>query len=343
MGEPLATGKLPPDLLASFFKRLPRSDPRIIVGPGIGQDAAVIDAWSEDAAGRYLVVKTDPITFATEEIGAYAVRINANDIACMGAHPKWFLASVLLPAGRADTAMAEAILRQITEACDGLGIALAGGHTEITHDLTRPIVAGMMLGEVEKSKLVTTRGARIGDVVCLTKGIPLEGSALIAREKAEELRARGFAPNFIARAQGLLDLPGISIVREALIAADAGLVSAMHDPTEGGLATGLAELAEAAQVGLYIDEAAIPILPEGRELCSAFGLDPLGVIASGSLLLTTSEDRFKPLCERLESAGIPCTAIGRVVPPEHGLTLSRGGTHRPLPRFATDEISSLFA
>jgi hydrogenase maturation factor len=342
MGDPLATGKLPHDLLASFLKRLPNADPRIIVGPGIGQDAAVIDACSGDATGRYLVVKTDPITFATEEIGAYAVRINANDIACMGAHPKWFLANVLLPAGRADTKMAEAIFRQITEACDGLGIALVGGHTEITHDLARPIVAGTMLGEVEKNRLVTVRGARIGDVVCLTKGIPLEGSALIAREKAEELQTRGFASSFIARAQSLLDRPGISVVREALLAADAGWVSAMHDPTEGGLATGLVELAEGAQVGLEIDEAAIPILPEGRELCYAFGLDPLGVIASGSLLLTTPENHFKPLCEHLELAGIPCTAIGRVVPPEHGLTLSHGGAHRPLPRFPTDEITRLF-
>lgn len=342
MGKPLDTGKLSPDLLASFLTRLPRSDPRVIVGPGIGQDAAVIDAWSGDATSPYLVVKTDPITFATEEIGAYAVNINANDIACMGAHPKWFLVSVLLPAGRADAAMAEAIFNQITGACSRLGIALVGGHTEITHDLTRPIVAGMMLGEVEKNRLVTTRGIRVGDVICLTKGIPLEGTALIAREKAEALGAHGFAPDWSARARGLLDVPGISIVREALLAADAGLVTAMHDPTEGGLATGLLELAEAAHVGLAIDETAIPILPEGQELCSAFGLDPLGVIASGSLLLTTPERLVASLIDRLQSASIPCTAIGRVVPPEEGLTLSRGGARRPLPRFATDEIARLF-
>jgi hydrogenase maturation factor len=200
----------------------------------------------------------------------------------------------------------------------------------------------MMLGEVEKKRLVTTRGAQIGDVICLTKGIPLEGTALIAREMAGALGALGLAPDLIARACGLLDLPGISIVREALLVADAGLVTAMHDPTEGGLATGLLELAEAAHVGLAVDETAIPILPEGQELCSVLGLDPLGVIASGSLLLTTPESLVGSLIDRLQSANIPCTVIGRVVPPEEGLSLSRGGTRRPLPRFAADEIAHLF-
>ncbi len=332
----LPTGKLPADLLTALLARVPRDDARVIVGPGIGQDAAVIDM-----SDHYLVAKTDPITFATDDIGWYAVNVNANDIACMGARPKWFLATALLPAGRADAAMAETILAQILDACAALNIALVGGHTEITYALPRPIVVGAMLGEVAKDKLVSSAGARVGDIVLFTKFAPLEGTALIAREKEDDLRARGFADDFIARTKNFLREPGISVVCEALIAADAGLATALHDPTEGGIATGLWELAHASRVGLEIDEDAISFAEEGRALCAAYGLDPLGVIASGSLLLTTPTDKTDHLINLLASANIRCTAIGRIVPREEGVTLRRGATRRALPRFDADEITRI--
>lgn len=337
MAQLLPTGKLAANLLAPLLARAAHPDARVIVGPGIGQDAAVIDMGD-----HYLVAKTDPITFATDDIGWYAVNVNANDIACMGARPKWFMASVLLPAGRADAVMAETIFNQITEACVTLQVTLVGGHTETTYDLTRPLVVGAMLGEVAKDKLVTSQGARVGDVVLMTKDISLEGTALIAREKEEDLRARGFSDDFIARAQGLLRAPGISVVPEALSAADARLVTAMHDPTEGGLATGLWELAQAARVGLVVEEEAIPLREESVVLCETYGLDPLGVIASGALLLTTPADKVRHLMDLMMNAGIRCASIGRVVPADNGLTLTRGGRNRPLPRFEVDEIARLF-
>ncbi|MBI4787128.1 MAG: hydrogenase expression/formation protein [Chloroflexi bacterium] len=332
----LPTGKLPPDLLAGLLALPRHPDPRVVIGPGIGRDAAVLDMGD-----HYLVAKTDPITFATEDIGWYTVNVNANDIACLGARPKWFMVTALLPAGRADAALAESIFSQIVQACDALDISLVGGHTEITYGLKRPLLVGAMLGEVAKDKLVVSGGARVGDVVLLTKAIPLEGTALIAREKGEELQARGFAEDFLARARGLLRDPGISVVREALIAADAGLATAMHDPTEGGLATGLWELAQAANVGLVIDEDAIPILDQGAKLCAGYGLDPMGTIASGSLLITTRAP--EELQGLLQKAGVACAAIGRVVPREEGLILQRGTMRRPLPQFAADEITRLYS
>ncbi len=335
--SPFPTGKLPSEFLAALLARIPRHDPRVIVGPGIGQDAAVLDMGD-----RYLVAKTDPITFATDDIGWYAVNVNANDIACMGAHPRWFMVSALLPSGRADTAMAETIFNQMTDACGALGIELIGGHTEITHDLDRPIVVGAMLGEVAKDRLVTSTGAHVGDVVLLTKAIPLEGTALIAREKENDLRARGLGDDFIARSKNVLREPGISIVREALVAADARLTTAMHDPTEGGLATGLRELAQSSRVGLKIDAGLIPVLHEGSELCALYGLDPLGVIASGALLLTASLENASELVKRLTEAGIRCTGIGRALPADQGLTLTRGEMSQPLPRFDVDEIAKIF-
>ncbi|MBI5033859.1 MAG: AIR synthase family protein [Chloroflexi bacterium] len=335
--SPLATGKLPSELLASLLARIPQTDPRVVIGPAIGQDAAVIDMRD-----HYLVAKTDPITFATDDIGWYAVNVNANDIACMGAHPQWFLASVLLPEGRTDWGMAETIVAQIVEACAALRIAFVGGHTEITYGLDRPLVIGAMLGQVAKDKLVTSRGAHIGDMVFLTKSIPLEGTALIAREKETELSQRGCSDEVLSRAKKFLRDPGISVLREALIVADAGLTTAMHDPTEGGLATGLWELAQAAQVGLEIEQAQILFNQEGVELCAVYGLDPMGVIASGSLLFTARPDHAGQVTALMQNAGIACCAIGRVVPREEGITLVRDGQHQELRRFERDEIARLF-
>ena len=153
----LPAGKLPLALLERLLARFAPDDPRIIVGPRMGEDAAVLDMGD-----RYLVAKTDPITFATSEIGWYAVNVNANDLAVMGAQPRWFLATVLLPAGQAGAPMAEEIFAQIHDACAALGISLAGGHTEITHDLNRPIVAGTMLGEVAPQDLLTSASAAAG-------------------------------------------------------------------------------------------------------------------------------------------------------------------------------------
>src|SRR6059036_1067548 len=182
----LPLGKLPGDLLQAILDKHAPRDPRVIVGPRVGEDAAVIDAGD-----RYLVVTSDPITFATDELGWYALHVNANDVVVRGATPRWFLATLLLPAGTTDEAGVRALFGQLAEACDDLEVALVGGHTEVTHGLDRPIVAGTMLGEVAKDKLVTTGGARVGDAIVLTKGVPLEGAAIIAREKEAELRARG--------------------------------------------------------------------------------------------------------------------------------------------------------
>jgi hydrogenase maturation factor len=336
----LPLGKLPHEQLASLLRRYAPDDPRILVGPGLGEDATVIDL-GHDLSDRLLVAKTDPITFATDEIGWYAVNVNANDVACMGATPCWFLVTLLLPEGCTDSALVERIFDQIGQACAALDISLAGGHTEITYGLDRPIVVGHMLGEVARDRLVTTGGAQVGDVLLLTKGVAVEATAIIAREKAEELTDR-FSPEFLARCRGFLHDPGISVVRDAQVATTAGRVHAMHDPTEGGLATGLWELAWAADVGLEIAASALPVLPETAQLCQAFDLDPLGVIASGALLMAVHPDDAPAVQRALQAEDIPAFEIGRVVEKAAGVTLLTAEGQQPLPRFARDEIARLF-
>lgn len=335
---PLPAGKLPLPLLETLLTRFAPHDPRIVVGPRAGEDAAVFDLGD-----RYLVAKTDPITFATSEIGWYAVNVNANDVAVMGAQPHWFLATVLLPAGRATGELAEEIFRQIYDACEALGVSLAGGHTELTVNLDRPLISGTMLGEVAPDRLIMTAGARPGDAMLLVKAAPIEGTALIALERSELLRARGYGEEFIRRSQQYLHEPGISVVKPALLAAEIAEVHAMHDPTEGGVMTGLLEMGRGAGVGLEIDLDAIPIAPEGAALCAEFGLDPLGTIASGAVLLTVAARDARRLVTTLSDEGYPTTVIGRVTEAGGGLVARRGGRRVEWPTFATDEITKIFS
>lgn len=335
---PLPVGKLPPQLLGDLLARYAIPDRRVVVGPGTGIDATLIDMGD-----RLLVAKTDPITFATDEIGWYAVHVNANDVACCGAAPKWFLATVLLPAASATPKMAEGIFRQMADACQSLGAVLCGGHTEITQGLAQPIVVGQMLGEVAPGRYVTAAGARPGDAIVLSKGFAIEGTALVAREKRDALGGV-LAEEELRRSAEFLHDPGISVVRDARIALEVGGVHAMHDPTEGGLATGLRELAQASGVGLRLEESRLPLLPECERLCRHFGLDPLGLIASGALLLAVEGQRATAIVERLRSEGIQATVLGEAVPAEEGLRLCRAdGSTRELPNFARDEIARLFS
>jgi hydrogenase expression/formation protein HypE len=335
--NPLPVGKLRADALRVIFDKLVPRDPRVVVGPRVGEDAAVIDLGD-----RYLIATSDPITFATDDVAWYALQVNANDVAVRGARPRWFLATLLLPPGTTTDESVEALFAQLAEACDELEVSLVGGHTEITHGLDRPVVAGTMLGEVAKDKLVTTGGARVGDAVVMTKGVPLEGAAILAREREAELRQLGVSPAVIRRAKAFLRTPGLSVLPEAEIACELATVHSMHDPTEGGIATALAELAEAARVGLRIDAERIARLPEGVELCRAFGLDPLGTIASGALLLTLAPADAGIVIHALAREGIDCHYIGQVVRAEQGVKLVDGATERPMPVFAQDEITRLF-
>ncbi len=333
----LPVGKLRAETLERLFDKYPPGDERVVVGPRIGEDAAVIEMGD-----RYLVATTDPITFATDEIGWYALQVNANDLAVRGARPRWFLATLLLPERATTDALVEQIFSQIGQACQELEVSLVGGHTEVTHGLDRPIVVGTMLGEVAKDRLVTTRGARAGDSLLLTKGIPLEGAAIIAREKEVELVRRGVPPALIERARNFLRRPGLSVVPEAMLAVELAPVHSMHDPTEGGVATAFWELAHASDVGLRVERERIPLLPEGERLCRELGLDPLGTIASGSLLLAMAPADAAVVLHALAREGIDCAFVGQVVPEREGVTLVEGGRCRPMPVFVQDEITKLF-
>jgi len=322
-------GKLPIEHLCRLLAQYTRSDGQVVLGPGVGHDAAVISFGD-----RYLVAKTDPITFASDEIGWYAVHVNANDIACLGAAPRWFMVTLLLPASATDAALVDGIFQQIAEACESVGAVLVGGHTEVTPRLDQPVAVGCMLGEAATDRLIRSDGAQPGDALILTKGIAVEGTAILARELDDRLA--GLNPSLIERSRGLLHNPGISVVRDAQVAAAAGEVHAMHDPTEGGLATALCEMALASDNGLIIEEDAIRVLPETHALCAHLGLDPLGLIASGALLIAAHASTAGAILAALERAGIPASRIGTVTDPGGEIVIRSNAGIRAMPRFDQD-------
>lgn len=335
---PLTSGKLASALLSNLIDSLPTQHPGLILGPGIGEDAAIIDLGGE----QLLVAKSDPITFATDEIGYYAVNVCANDLGVTGAAPLFYLPTVLLPEASASHAMAGEVFEQIGRACRALGIVVAGGHSEVTGTVNQPVVAGTLLGLVDRSGYVTTAGGREGDLLLLAGAVPVEGASIIAREKRTDLLAQGWDPARVEQAANYLYDPGISVLAPALAAARSGLVTAMHDPTEGGVVTGLREMAAAARLGLSVDLDQIPVPPLAGDLCAAFGLDPLGTIASGALLAAAPPDRVDALLALWQGMGWPATVIGALRPVAEGLRATRHGHPTPLPEFPADEIVKLW-
>ena len=292
-------------MLENFVSPTHLKDSRVVVGSQIGEDAAVIDMGD-----KYLVAKTDPITFVTNEIGYYAVNINVNDVVCTGATPKWFQSTILLPSGLTDENLIEYIFKNIHDTCKSLGITVVGGHTEITAGLDRPIVIGSLLGEVEKEKLVLSSGANANDSIILTKGIFIEGTSIIAREKEDLLKQKGFDNEFIEKCKNYLYNPGISIYNEAILSNNNFLLTSMHDLTEGGLFCGLAEIAIASNLGLLINKAKINVLPEPLELSKVFKINPYSTISSGSLLISINNEFAEDLINLLRKKGINSEVIG---------------------------------
>ena len=327
-------GKVPPHLLDGLLRTISGDDPSVVVGPQVGVDAAVLDLGDQ-----FLVASTDPVTFASELPGWHAVQVNANDVAVMGATPRWFLCTILLPPGTLPETATDAF-NQVLHACQELHVALVGGHTEVTDGIEHTVVSGCMLGTVARHKLVTAGNAQPGDSVLVTKGIAIEGTALLARDFTERLGTAGLDPVTLQQSSDLLHSLGISVVHDCEIVTNVARVHCMHDVTEGGLATALHEVAQASGVGVVIEQGSVPVLPQCVEICQAIGLDPLGLLASGCLVVTLPPEDVAAALSALEHQGIDAYEIGQVTDPEEG-TMMIGASHdpEPLPTFGRDELA----
>src|SRR5262245_53058361 len=313
----LPSGKLPVGLLSELLATLPATPPEVLLGPRVGEDACAIDI-----AEGVLVAAADPITLTSDELGRLAVIINANDVAVTGAAPRWFLAVVLLPPGAAE-AVARQLFGAVRDALAEVGAFLVGGHTEVTPAVTQPVVVGQMLGLVRSDGFVSTGGVLPGDVVIQVGPAPVEGAAILAVEAASRLR--GLDTAVLAAAREGFESPGISVVKPALVAAQLG-ATALHDPTEGGLAAGLHEMSVASDVSIRIDRSAVLWFEPGLSVCRELDADPWATLASGTLLAAFSPDRAEAALRILANDKNPVAAIGTAedglgVRDEHGTAI----------------------
>ena len=325
--DALRPGKLPGSMLAALLRDVPSDDPCVRLGPAVGEDAAAIEVPADT-----LVVATDPITLTGRAAGRYAVVINANDVAVSGAVPRWFLVTVLLPPGT-EHAQVQALFEEVTTALAELDATLVGGHTEVTPAVTQPVLVGQMLGLVGAGRWVTSGGGAPGDVLVQIGPAPVEGAAVLASQHRSALT--GLSSGQLEAALGAVDDPGICVVDAALRASELG-ASAMHDPTEGGLAAGLHELADASGVALRLDRAAVAWFGPGLAVCHALDVDPWATLASGCVLATFPPDRADAAVGDLQAAGQPASVLGELVA---GTGVHVDGAALPVP--ARDELARL--
>jgi hydrogenase maturation factor len=330
----LEAGKLPPGLLSELLSEFAANDPRVRVGPKVGEDCAVIEMGN-----RLLIAKSDPVTFVADRIGWYTVQVNANDIACTGGVPRWFLPTILLPPN-IDENEIRAIFSDIAMACGELGVSVVGGHTEVSVGIPRPIVAGTMLGELDSSaNLISSSGAQDGDSIIVTTGLAIEGTAILARAFAADLSRLGVNDDDIARAADYLGKPGISVVSAARALCDSVDVHSMHDVTEGGVITALREVAIGSDVGLVVEAESMPILPESGTICQVLGIDPLGLLGSGALVATLSSSDVPRALRALDATGVSGWEVGQIMEADEGLWMIDRTGDNALPEFRRDELA----
>jgi hydrogenase expression/formation protein HypE len=325
----LKVGKIPNEILGKIvFSKLGAEDPSVILGPNVGEDAALLPVRS-----GVIAFKSDPITGSVDEVGRLAVYVNANDIATKGAIPKWFQQCILLPEG-STTEDLEAICEQIDSAARELGVSIVGGHTEVTRGISRPLVIGSMIGVIRDERFLTSSGAHPGDLLYMTKSAGIEGTAILSSNRKITSK---FSSGFTSRCKKLIQL--INVVPECSKLSHLEGVTSIHDLTEGGLLGGAWELAEAAGSGISLDLRPVPVMKETADLCRELDLDPYRLISSGSVIFTVRKGSERSVEEALTQAGIKHTRIGKVLRQASGrFYIDLSGSKRPLIPPSADEL-----
>lgn len=294
-------GKVPNEVLQKLvLDRIKYNRSEVVLRPKIGEDCTAVDF------GDYIcVLSTDPITGAVNEVGRLAVHISCNDVASCGVEPIGLMLTILMPQEATESDLGE-IMKQICTTAASLNVDIIGGHTEVTAAVNRFVITSTALGRAVKGKLVTTSGAKPGDSIIITKTAGIEGTAIIAHDKEEEL-LKLLDADTVKRAKNFIE--NISVVKEGIIAGNFG-ASAMHDVTEGGVLGAIWELTEASGVGAIVFRDKIPVEKETLKISEVYGIDPLKLISSGCMLITCQNG--EGLVNELRKNGIKSSIIGTI-------------------------------
>jgi len=331
-------GKVPGELLRKYvLKRTGSRRADVVIGPAEGVDVSVL------AAGKGIVVvaHSDPIVGALRRIGWLAVNVACNDIATAGVEPRWVLPTILLPE-EWNERMLDEVTEDINRAAKELGVAVVGGHTGYAAGSSRPIVVVTAIGIGGEGNVITSANARAGDLVYVTKGAGLEGTAILASDFKDVLLSKGVDEGIIRRAESYME--EVSVVREALALARAGAVTAMHDATRGGVAEALVELAVASGKTVDVWGDRVLVREETKVFAEALGFDPLWMISSGTLVFTSPRQMRGVVEEVLKGLGVDFAVIGEVREGEAAAIIHRGNGIEVLkePKPEKDELARLW-
>jgi hydrogenase maturation factor len=321
----LPAGKVPPEILKDLvFKRTGAERKEVLLSPGIGEDTSVLDL-----GGELLVTTSDPITGAGEKAGWLAVKVALNDVGASGAEPVAILVTLLLPEGTTVGNLRE-IMDDVNMACLQENIAVAGGHSEVTPGLGRPIISITAFGKSRPGKVLSAGGAREGDDILVTKWAGMEGTSVLVRDFREKFGAT-LTPSELKQAEDLLWQ--VSVTRDGKIAAENG-ASGCHDATEGGVLGAIFEVCEASGLGVDLDADRIPILPVTAKVAEFTGIDPLKLVSSGCLVVSAKNG--PALREVYRKSGLQAEVVGKMT--SGGRTLRRRGQCLPLESPRSDEL-----
>jgi hydrogenase maturation factor len=295
----LPSGKLSPDALKrNVLKYVGKLRPELLIGPAVGEDAAVIK-WPE---GKYLIFSADPIVGADKGAGRLLVRINSNDIASKGGDPAYLTVTLILPPSLGEEGAAD-IMREIHEECLAQGIAVAGGHTEFNDRYERPVIMGALIGIADK--VLRATDIRPGDALLVTKHIGIEGMSILAADRPDLLETF-MAKSEIEELLSWSDMTSIQNESKAI----REMAVFMHDPTEGGFMGGIGEISALSGLKAELDYDSIPVHPLTRRAADRLGFDPLHLIASGSLLAVIPPKDIAISQKALKEAGFDSVVVG---------------------------------
>ena len=321
-------GKIPPEILERIvMKPMAESEVKrqdVILRPKTGEDCSAVDL-----GGEYCILSTDPITGAAKDIGYLAVQINCNDIYSAGAEPVGVLLTVLLPP-ESDEALLEEMMTGAIKAAEERRIEILGGHTEVTDAVCKPVISAAVIGKSREKKILSTGGAKAGQDIVMTKWAGTEGTAILAKEWEEGLRAY-LSEEELKRAQDMKNY--LSVGKESEIAFAHG-ATAMHDATEGGILGAVWEVAECSGLGVDVFVENIPVKEETRKICEAMGIDYLGLISSGTMIIAAEDGAG--LVKKLQEEGIAAAVIGKLT--EGGKYMLVKGMRLPLAQPKSDAL-----
>lgn len=328
-------GKLPMDILIRYvLSKKGKRDAKVVIGPMWGVDAAVIRY-----RGEYLVLSTDPITAAESYIGILAINITTNDVAVMGGVPSWLLVTLLFREN-ITTAEIDDIMTQIDTAARRIGVAIVGGHSEITPGINRTFIIGTAIGKTKR--YIYSGGAKVGDQIIMTKGVAIEGTGVLAHDFERTLLEKGLSQKLIRRGKKFIYKTSILDEAKYLLKKYSNYITSMHDPTEGGVFSGLHEVADASGVGFKIYFDKINISRETLEICNVLNIDPYKLLGSGALIITASPEVSNKIIKELRMKGIWADIIGNIKSINFGRKLIKDGKIYDLPRPERDEIWKLY-